>query len=73
MRRYSMDKISADKFAETWKEELEFLATYILPNFAKNFSNQTRTFTEWIKIWVAWSELSSDEDIEMFYGYDIEK
>jgi len=63
--------MDVDTFIKEWKNRLEFMAEHELSSFADNLRSMgEKPFQEWISIWVAWSELSSDEDIKNFHIWD---
>jgi|SRR3990172_12899392 len=63
-------KMNIEDFEDVWEERLtEFIKT--LPTFVLNMKHLDildKPFVEWIETWLAWMELSSEEDIKVHYG-----
>lgn len=57
--------MNVKEFSEKWKVVLDSQAQA----FERNFKSKEYDWVDWIQIWVAWSELSSDEEIEYNYGW----
>lgn len=66
------ETIDVDLFMKLWKEELLTMPFDAFSNNMKELKMKDQTYSEWVKIWVAWSELSSPEDIDMMYKGDFE-
>ena len=62
-------KINVDVFVVAWKQELQEMPFNSFALNMKHLKIDNQTYADWIKTWLAWSELSSDEDIDMMYSY----
>ena len=64
------EPIDVDLFLNIWKQELEEMPHKAFSDNMKHLKVENKTYANWIKTWLAWNELSCDEDINMYYGGD---
>ena len=62
--------IDVDEFLEYWKEELQEMPFDAFADNMKHLKVKNQDYADWIKTWLAWNELSSDDDIDMMYKQD---
>jgi hypothetical protein len=70
MKIYLNEPMDVDLFIRLWREELNKLPLDAFTVNMKTLGVKPKTYSEWISTWVAWNELSSDEDIDNYYGGD---
>lgn len=64
----SDEPIDVYLFANDWKVELQNMPFEAFVNNMVHLKIEKKTYAEWIKTWLAWNELSTDEDIDMMYA-----
>lgn len=60
--------MNVNKFIDEWKKNIEENIQPFIENM-DHLNIKDQSFSSWIKIWVAWNELSSEDDIDTFYGW----
>jgi hypothetical protein len=64
------EKLGVGMFVKIWKEELQQMPFEAFADNMRYLKLDTQTYPNWIKTWVAWNELASEDDIDNYYTGD---